>query len=205
LLAAGADVNEKVRGDYPLNVAATFGPVEIVTLLLDAGAAIEQQGRDGLQPLHKAVFAGRPEIVALLIQKGAAVEARDGRGRSPLVFFAASAGSDIAIARMLLAAGADPKSEDKLNGETALHYAAQTGDVELAALLIAAGAEVDQRSANGDGAIQMAVFRLDYEFVKLLIAAGADVNQVSDRGATPLSQQPNDPAMRKLLIDAGAK
>lgn len=44
LLAAGADVNEKIRGDYPLNIAATYGPVEMVTLLLDAGRTLSNQG-----------------------------------------------------------------------------------------------------------------------------------------------------------------
>jgi ankyrin repeat protein len=44
LIAAGADANEKVRGDYPLNIAAVFGPAEMVTVLLDAGADIEKPG-----------------------------------------------------------------------------------------------------------------------------------------------------------------
>ena len=69
LLAAGEDVKKKVRGDYPLNVASLFGPVETVVALLDAGADIEQPGRDGLHPLHNGVLSGRKDIVALLIQK----------------------------------------------------------------------------------------------------------------------------------------
>ncbi len=44
LLAAGADVNEKVRGDYPLNIAAVFGPAEMVSVLLEAGSDIEKPG-----------------------------------------------------------------------------------------------------------------------------------------------------------------
>lgn len=67
LLAAGADANEKVRGDYPLNIASTYGPAGMVTLLLEAGADIEKPGRDGLQPLHNAVILGNRDIVALLI------------------------------------------------------------------------------------------------------------------------------------------
>ena len=69
LLAAGADVNEKVRGDYPLNIAAVYGPAEIVAVLLDAGADIEKPGRDGLHPLLNAVTMGHRDIVALLLQK----------------------------------------------------------------------------------------------------------------------------------------
>ena len=40
LLAAGEDVQEKVHGGYPLNVAAVFGPPETVVALLEAGADI---------------------------------------------------------------------------------------------------------------------------------------------------------------------
>jgi hypothetical protein len=62
LLASGADVNEKIRGDYPINSAAVFGPAEMVTTLLEAGAGLEQPGRDGLHPLHNAAISGRKEI-----------------------------------------------------------------------------------------------------------------------------------------------
>src|SRR4029078_8045428 len=89
LLAAGKDGQERVMGDYPLNVAAVFGPVEMVTLLLDAGANLEQPSRDGLRPLHNAAISGHAEIVALLIHMVAAVDAKDKKGRSPLVIFAA--------------------------------------------------------------------------------------------------------------------
>jgi ankyrin repeat protein len=45
LLAAGANANEKVRGDYPLNIAATLGPAEMVIILLEARAGLEQRGQ----------------------------------------------------------------------------------------------------------------------------------------------------------------
>ena len=67
LLEAGANANEIIRHDCAINVAATMGPSEIVTLLLDAGADIECVGRDGSHPLHNAVFSGHADIVALLI------------------------------------------------------------------------------------------------------------------------------------------
>ena len=177
LLAAGADVNEKVRGDYPLNIAAAFGPAEMVTILLEAGADIEQPGRDGLHPLHNAVIFGGKEIVALLIQKGAKVDAKDKRGRTPLLSFAATAGSDIEIARMLLAAGADPRIESAKDDDNyaALNYAADTGNFELAELLIAAHVDVNYRNPS---AILHSIPQYDtdrLEIVRLLISHGADV------------------------------
>ena len=65
LIAAGTNVNEVVRRDYPLNIAATYGPVEMVTILLEAGAVLERPGRAGLYPLHNAVISGRRDICLL--------------------------------------------------------------------------------------------------------------------------------------------
>ncbi len=205
LLAAGEDVQEKVRGDYPLNVAALFGPAEMVAVLLDAGAKPEQPGRDGLYPLHNAVTMGHKDIVALLIKRGAVVDAKDSRGRTPLYSFAATGGKDIEIARMLIAAGADPKNEDEENHETGLNFAIEYGNLELGKLLIAGHVDVNHRNVEGWYALHYAAHHLRYEFVKVLIAAGADVNVADKLGRTPISLAPNDAAIKQLLIEAGAK
>ena len=205
LIAAGEDVQEKVRGDYPLNIAATYGPAGMVTVLLDAGADIERPGRDGLRPLHNAMALGHRDIVELLIQKGAMVDAKDRRGRTPLHTFAATGGSDLEIARMLLAAGADPKIEDEEYHETSLNFAVEYGNLELGKLLIAAHVDVNHRNVDGWSALHFAAHHLRYEFVKELIAAGADVNVANKLGRTPISYAPNDAPIRQLLIAAGAK
>lgn len=207
LLAAGEDVQEKVRRDYLLNVAVTFGPVEMVALLLDSGAAIEQPGRNGLRPLHNAVDLGHKDIVALLLQKGAKVDATEDLGRTPLVNFAARAGKDIEIAKMLLAAGADPNIESAKadDSPSALQYAAETGDIELAKLLIAAQAEINHRNAYGWTPLHQAVLNVRPEIVRLLIAHGADVNLPNNLGHAPIYYAANDAVLKQLLIDAGAK
>ena len=206
LLAAGADVNEKVRGDFPLNVAALYGPAEMVTVLLAAGAKLEQPGRDGLQPLHNVVIIGNTSIVALLIQKGAALDAKDKLGRTPLVSFAVTGGGNIEIARLLLAAGASPDIESAKEDDspTALQYAAETGNAELVKLLLAAHVDVNHQNVWGWSSLHQAVTNDRPVIARLLIAAGADVNLVNKLGNTPLFMAPND-ALRKLLIEAGAK
>jgi ankyrin repeat protein len=203
LLAAGANVNEKVQRDYPLNVAATFGPAEMVAMLLDAGADIEKPGRDGLHPLHNAVAMGHREIVAQLVEKGANVNSTDRLGRTPLITFANN-GGEIGIAKMLLAAGADPKSED-VDRMPALNVAAQIGNLELGELLIAGGADINHRDMGGESPLIAAVFHKRHDFVRMLIAHGVDVNLKSKSGVTPLKWAANDVAMQKLLIEAGAK
>jgi ankyrin len=203
LLAAGADVNEKFRGDYPINIAALFGPTELVAALLDAGAGLEQQGRDGFYPLHNAVASGHSETVALLIKRGAVVDAKEGRGRTPLLYFAATGGSNNEIARMLLAAGADPGSMD-VDLNSALQHAALTNNPGLAELLISAHADLNHQSLRGETALHIAAHHLHSEIAKALIAAGAGLNLKMVSGLTPLGDT-DDQAMRQLLIEAGAK
>ena len=204
LLAAGADANEEVRRDYPLNIAAAYGPAEMVTLLLEAGAKLEQPGRDGQHPLHNAVNLGHTDIVALLIGKGAPVNAKDKRGRTPLYNFACTAGSDIEIARMLLAAGADPKIIDAEYLETPLNCAVDARNFELVELLIEARVDVNHRNVDGWTSLHVASSRSRHKFAKLLITAGADVNLKNKAGYTPLFYA-QDEAMKQLLIEAGAK
>lgn len=57
-------------------------------------------------PLHLAVLKNSPAMVKLLIELGADPRAKDSRGCTPLSF--ARATTDASIARMLIAAGADP-------------------------------------------------------------------------------------------------
>ena len=206
LLAAGGNLDEQFRGDYPLNVAVTFGPAETVLALLDAGADIERANRQGLHPLHSAVLAGNAEIVSLLLQRGAAVDAKDGKGRTPLYTFAVSGGRNIEIAKLLLAAGADPNAESARedDSQTALQCAAATGDLELSKLLLASGANVNHQSALGDTPLHQAVFDNRLNVAVLLIESGADVNIANIFKRAPLEDAIDD-AMRRLLVDAGAR
>lgn len=207
LLATGENVQEKVHGGYPLNVAASNGPVEMVAVLLEAGADIERPNREGLRPLHNAVIHGRKDIVALLLKSGAVVDAKENWGRTALLSFAATGGTDNEIARMLLAAGADPRLEvDKSDdGYVALQWAAETGNTGLAEMLIAAHVDVNHKNTLGWTPLHQAVLNVHPDIVRLLIAHGADVNLRNNVGNTPVFYAANDAALKQILVDAGAK
>lgn len=69
----------------PIHLAAFEGNGGAVELLLDAGAAIDSHGEEGVAPtpLFIAAGEGKTEIVRLLIEKGADINDGDKRGRSP--------------------------------------------------------------------------------------------------------------------------
>ncbi|MCH8544192.1 MAG: ankyrin repeat domain-containing protein [Alcanivorax sp.] len=71
-------------GDYPINIAATRGLVDEVTVLLKNGADINAAGEHGYTPLHNAVEQGHIEIVKLLINCGANMAIMNEDGDSPI-------------------------------------------------------------------------------------------------------------------------
>ncbi len=67
-------------GSSPLCTAVFIGHTEIVRLLIDAGADVNQPNRDRARPLHIATFMGRSQVAGLLLEAGVDVDALDGNG-----------------------------------------------------------------------------------------------------------------------------
>ncbi|VDK41298.1 unnamed protein product [Dibothriocephalus latus] len=54
----------------PLHVAAKWGRLQMVKLLLDSGAIVDCRTRDGLTPLHCAARSGHTAVCNMLIDAG---------------------------------------------------------------------------------------------------------------------------------------
>jgi hypothetical protein len=72
-IQAGTDINtpDPFGGSSPLISAAVFGKPQIAAVLIDAGADLNFQNKDGSTALHTAAFFCRPDIVKMLLDKGA--------------------------------------------------------------------------------------------------------------------------------------
>jgi len=70
---AGTDLNKKdpYGGSSPLISAALFDKPELVKTLIEAGADLNFQNKEGSTALITAAFFGRPEIVRTLLDSGA--------------------------------------------------------------------------------------------------------------------------------------
>jgi ankyrin len=109
LLARGANVAViSRRGEGLLHIAArqrSKAAVAVLERLIAAGADVGQRSGEGLTPLMAARTA---EAALLLLDAGANVNAATSTGLTALILAARQA--DVAVAKVLLAAKADPKA-----------------------------------------------------------------------------------------------
>jgi ankyrin repeat protein len=129
LLDDGHDADEGGNSWTALIWASRSGSIEAISLLLDAGADVNQPGPTGdnwdATPLQHAILQRQPAVVRLLLDRGADPNRVGGPG-SPAPLFLAAGDSDPAILKLLLAHGADPAVEDE-NGATPLSRAVSAG------------------------------------------------------------------------------
>jgi ankyrin repeat protein len=86
LITLGANVNWQDEENYnstPLHVVSIFGSVEIARMLIDAGADLNVQDKDGWTPLHDSARFGIVEIVRMLIDAGANKDIQNNAGKLP--------------------------------------------------------------------------------------------------------------------------
>ncbi len=120
-LEEGADANSNstvtvVEGSCTmLGLAAYYGRVDIMELLIDAGADIEARNMRGETPLFHSIAGGHTEAVKFLLERDADIYATDNDRRTAL--FEATERNNHEILNVLLAAGADVNVKDN-NGRT---------------------------------------------------------------------------------------
>ncbi|HAT37735.1 MAG TPA: hypothetical protein DCS75_04525 [Gemmatimonadetes bacterium] len=114
---------------------------------------------------------------------------------------------DIEAVRSLLRSGADVNAAQG-DGMTALHWAAQAGDRQLAEILVYAGARLEAGTRIGRyTALHIAAREGRHEVARVLVEAGADPEATtSNSGVTPLhlAARSGDAGLISLLIEHGA-
>jgi ankyrin repeat protein len=133
-------------GDTPLHWPAHNNHVEIVALLMDAGACIEADETNcyGGKPLHWA-SEHAPAAVELLLKRGADVNSRNVKadspfyGVTPLIMNATQRNDCSEVTELLLAAGADINATDAA-GKTALAHVLERGLPRITEVLRRGGA-----------------------------------------------------------------
>ncbi|OLP94080.1 Ankyrin repeat, PH and SEC7 domain containing protein secG, partial [Symbiodinium microadriaticum] len=140
-------------GTSPLHLAAKSGELEVVVLLLDAGAPLEAEDYTGATALHWAAANGCSEVTSVLLARGASPAASDRSGAQPLHDAAWSGHSD--AAKALLRWGASTDATDD-RGRTPLHCAALLSQVDIVEQLLESGAPASRKDDEGKPALELA-------------------------------------------------
>ena len=131
------------------SLAARDGDIGLIDLLLSSGA--------DARTVDSGIYIS-PHLPALkrLIDAGAPVNRPGKNGFPPLVFLSrADKGKRIASMRLLIEHGADVNAVG-LQGRTALHNAAESGNVEAVKLLLTHGAERELKDGAGKSPLKLA-------------------------------------------------
>jgi ankyrin repeat protein len=108
LAARYGHANADADGWTPLHWAADEGYVDVVELLITAGADVNARDNDGWTPLHVAAYKGHAAVAEVLLAVGADPNKHNAGGWTPY-HFALVRGSGVLI-DMMIAAGADTTS-----------------------------------------------------------------------------------------------
>jgi ankyrin repeat protein len=230
-----ADVNAPaLDGSTALHWAVHRDALEMVDLLVGAGANAMAANRYGVTPLSLACTNGNAAIVERLLRAGADPNAALPGGETPLMTAART--GHAGVLRALIEARADVNARESTRGQTALMWAAAENNAEAVKVLVAAGADVNARtseaaaartptpgtgvfsaatgvsappSARGPSftALLFAVQLGQTEAVRALLDAGANVNDALPDGtsALVLATQNAQWELATRLVEWGAR
>jgi ankyrin repeat protein len=171
ILASGVSPNAKDYSRHshiPIHVAIDAGNIEVLELLIRAGARLESKDSLGTTPLMMAAIGGKVELAKRLLSGGAKVNARDDGGGTALIYAARE--GQLEMVKLLLNDGANPTLEST-TGVNALMIAAD--NAELIDILVEGGSDLEAQDKSGWTAVCWAIVSKQPKKLDALIRRGA--------------------------------
>jgi ankyrin repeat protein len=198
----------------PLHHAAEFGRVEVMTMLLDAGADINAVDEDQYTACHFAIANDQFDALKLLVERGAnlgvvdsdvasllSIAARHGKEeRFVVLLLDAGAPLDglpnrelmklvksVAVFNRLIARGVNLTAMRDEDGATLCHYVASnvTSENDVRFLVNVCGNDAVRAENNyGTTALHMSVSSDNDSAMRVLVEFGCDIDRLANKGGT---------------------
>jgi uncharacterized protein len=183
--AAGINPNaQDSDGRTALISGAAGGDLAVVNALLSHGVDVNVKDNQGYTALAHAAEAMYSEVEdALLNHPSLDPNVGGMKGRPVLLAYVWR--DDKERTQKLLAHGADVNAQDT-DGDTALHGAAQNGNVEIIGLLLDKGANLNAKNKLGGTPLMWAAVWGKDDAAQLLLKRGADPSLKDNDGITAL-------------------
>ena len=182
LIAKGATPRLSDKDVVPLICAAAHGSTDMVALLLEHGASVNQfkvHYEAGSTALHWAAAHGHDKIIRVLCEHGAVIDSKDSQQRTPM--FCALHGftssrpecGALSTVEALIDCGADPNPRG-LNDMTPLlsYLESDAIDNQLLEGLVKAGADTSARASDGTSVLGLCMPKAESESTISAISRG---------------------------------
>ena len=194
------------RQMHGLSVAAYFGILDVVEILLQSSSNNDLKDSFDETPLFKAAREGHEAVVKMLLDtQKVDVDSKGSYGQTPLSI-AATCGHEAVVKTLLEIGKAEVDSKDD-EGLTPLSLAAWNGREAVVKILLEIGkADVNSKDDDGWMPLSLAAWKGHEAVVKTLLEIGkADVDSKGDDGKTPLSRaaEQGQIAVVKILLEIG--
>ena len=179
------DARDSTTGASALHEAVRRGNLDVVDMLLEAGAKPDSTDHYGYAPLHSAARNNQVSIVQSLVNHGANVNISNSLARTPLKAAGLHASKEAAL--LLVESGADVR-KDSPHVQMLIKWAAELGNIHVIRQLVPLGPAFMLKGGNGRNAFEVARDEGHEEIAQFLLKAMDDFREDSQREDTAESE-----------------
>ena len=185
-------------GVTPLHISSFSNKPEMVSLLIENNADINDQDVNGLTPLHTALINKAYESALILNSANNNLDNSLTSEGDTILHTCIMAGySDLFTA--FLSKGADINKQND-DGETPILYAIKAGNLDFCKSLIDNGADINTPTKDGSTPIHYAAIEEHTSILQLLLNNDVKVNVKDEDGETPLHLAANSGSKEVLKL-----